>query len=556
MNNTYELLETFQKDKETWSYLRHKKTGLEIAYHQCESEETGFSFCFRTPVEDPYLGTSHVLEHCVLQGSEKYDVSFLQLLRLSVYTYFNAETTNLRTRFFFYSLLEKECFKLIPILAEYLFFPKLSEEIFMQECMRVEFDSKGDERKKEIVGVIYNEMKPCPPEEWLFGGSYYKLHELTNNKLREYHKKYYRPDNCLFVFNGNAALETVLKYVNKVVSEFEANNSIREIKPRSNLTIQEFLKNVPFVAAPEKLEDPKLAHWLNDKDEDICDQLEGYWLDGVSPLIQFCLDDKYAYSMVCWWKKNHPEVEEPPIPPKLTIPKIKASYLSQFTPEEYKEKLETLHKWQERDVREKVKKIMEPLIVIQYDIEWLAKDSKTDSEKQRITSRIDDHFKKNYDLITKTDKTSCSIEFRPSEYLCREFNAEYALTLFLQMFLHKRLRQLGKLYDVGSVYDYPCSFKIFTVNTNHPQKTVKIIKELIRETQNYIFTQTDLLAVKSSIYSIVTTDKCPVSYFSEEILTLTPEDLHQAAVRFSHMIEPPKQDETYYYKIGDVVKVY
>lgn len=540
MNNDYELLETFQKDNETWSYLRHKKTGLEIAYHQCESEETGFSFCFRTPVEDPYLGTTHALEHCVLQASQKHDVSFLQLMSLSVYTDFNAETTDLNTRYFFYSLLEEECFKLIPILAEYIFFPKLSEECLMQECMRVEFDSANDGRKKEIVGVIYNEVKSLPPEESLYGGLYYKLHELTNNKLREYHKKYYRPDNCLFVFNGNAAIDTVLKYVNKVVSAFEGNNSIQEIKPRSNLTIQEFLKTVPFVAAPEKLEDPELAHWQLDEEEDICDQFEVYWLDGVSPLIQFCLEDKYSYSEVCWWKKNHPEVEDPPLPSKLTIPKIKASYLSHFTPEEYKEKLERLYEWQARDIREEALKIMEPLAVSLIDIELPDSEKNLELLKDRHKHRIEWRNKHYHGADTFIYKASCSIEFCPSEEFTRAFYAEYALVIFLKLHLAQKFRQLGKLYEVYAIYTEICTFNIFTESNSKPGQTLKVMIEAIKAVANYNFTETDLLVIKSQLYSQILSQKYGELNFSEEIFTVTPEELHQAAVWFKEKLEKRK----------------
>ena len=111
MNNDYELLETFTKDKETWSYLRHKKTGLEIAYHQCETQESGFSFTFRTPVEDQYLGTSHVLEHCVLCGSRKYDVDFWELLSFSLYTSSNAFTDVFSTTYFYKSIEAEDVFK-------------------------------------------------------------------------------------------------------------------------------------------------------------------------------------------------------------------------------------------------------------------------------------------------------------------------------------------------------------------------------------------------------------------------------------------------------------
>ena len=60
----------------------------------------------------------------------------------------------------------------------------------MQEGFRVEFDVNGDGRKKDIVSVIYNEMRTRDPNSYCVGGIYYKLHELTNKKIKEYHKKY------------------------------------------------------------------------------------------------------------------------------------------------------------------------------------------------------------------------------------------------------------------------------------------------------------------------------------------------------------------------------
>ena len=96
LNNDYELLEHYSTEDESkvFQYLRHKKTGLEIAYYQRETKETGFSFCFKTPVEDPYLGTTHVLEHCVMTGSQKYDLDFIyDLVKYSYYSNYNACTT-------------------------------------------------------------------------------------------------------------------------------------------------------------------------------------------------------------------------------------------------------------------------------------------------------------------------------------------------------------------------------------------------------------------------------------------------------------------------------
>lgn len=43
--------------------------------------------------------------------------------------------------------------------------------------------------------------------------------DYANKKIREYHKKYYRPDNCLFYYEGTAALEDVLLQLNKFIPD-------------------------------------------------------------------------------------------------------------------------------------------------------------------------------------------------------------------------------------------------------------------------------------------------------------------------------------------------
>ena len=287
LNNDYELLETIQKDNETWSYLRHKKTGLEIAYHQYETQESGFSFTFRTPVEDQYLGTSHVLEHCVLMGSRKYDVDFWELESFALFSSSNAFTDEYSTIYFFDSIDKAEVSKVIPILAEYVFFPTLTEEAFMQECFHVEFDANGDGRKKDIVGVVYNEMRARPPETYCVGGIYYKLHELTNEKIREYHKKYYKPDNCLFYYEGTAALENVLLQLNKFIPDLEEKFQTPQVPQRNNCSIKDFLQKQAGKETSESFEE--------------------YWS---------------AYNAVF--------VPEP-VPPKKSVTKIISEYLSKFT---------------------------------------------------------------------------------------------------------------------------------------------------------------------------------------------------------------------------------
>ena len=544
MNNDYELLETYKTDKETWSYLRHKKTGLEIAYHQCKTQESGVSFCFRTPVEDKYLGTSHVLEHCVLQGSQKYDVSFLDLKNFSCFSNSNAQTDSYNTRYFFFSYFEEECMKVIPILADYIFFPNLSEEAFMQECIRVEFDEKGDGRKKEAVGVVYNEVKARPNGDTFSGGAYYLLQKLTVQKIREHHEKYYRPDNCLFVFNGNAALDSVIQVLEKFLPDLEKKFNAAKITPRTNLTVKEFLDKVPFEESPADLENPDFAKWTFQKDDNICGKITEYWEDGFSPLMPFCLDEKYAYSSYCWWKQHFKDYEDEVIPAKISVPKVITEYLSQFSPQEYQQKLDRLHRWHARDIRKESKRIMEPLVVTQNDLEFPDEDQYLQDLKERHKTIIEGFRKRHKGLETNINNISCCVAFEPSEEFSREFFAEYCFTVFLNKFLHKRLRQMGKTYDVSYMYSEPFAFQIFTLCNDKPEKTLKLIMELIKETKTYNFNETDLLMIKSEIYSILFAEKSNKDGIAGKMFDLQPKDLHQAVIRFVKQIEKFESKDT------------
>ena len=509
-NNDYELLETFQKDKETWSYLRHKKTGLEIAYHQYETWESGFSFTFRTPIEEQYLGTSHVLEHCVLKGAQKYDVDIWELQRFALFSSSNAFTDEYSTTYFFNSNDEAEVFKLIPILEDYVFFPTLTEEAFLQECFHVDFDPEGDGRKKDIMGVVYNEMRSRPPETYCVGGIYYKLHELTNDKIREYHKKYYRPDNCLFNYEGTAALDDVLLQVDKFIPEMEKKFKARKSEKQNALTIKDFLQRIA--------------------------------------------DRKVSESFADYWSVNNETFTPEPLPPKKSIPKIISEYLSKFTPQEYQSKLEKLHEWQARDLRETAYKIMAPHNILDYDLnndnleESLWKDF--EGHKWQIVARD----RKHPDVYTEIDKKSCSIILRASQLLSREYYSEYALMFFLQYYIPRKLRKLGRIYGGGFFYKYPADFVIASDSTDKPEKTIEAIKKCFKEIVDYNFNEKDLLSIRYIIFSFLLSQEHPEFYFTNEIFSITPEELHQAAVRFSDMIYPPKKDEGDYYTLGDVLK--
>lgn len=468
----FEILDTKKEEKGTSILLRHKNTGLKIDYNQCETENPGFSFCFKTPVEEPYLGTSHVLEHCVLQGSKKYDVDFLLLKDFSFYSDFNGITEADNTTYYFYSPLESECFKLMLILADFLFFPLLLEEVFMQENFRVEFSLDGDGRKKEICGVVYNEMKTHSTDRCFIGGIDYKLYELTLEKIKDYHKKYYRPDNCVFMYNGTASVEEVLENLEKFIPE---------------------------------------------------------------------LEEKYSNSTFDLTKENTIQNNTIVVPPKKSVQKIKAEYLSQFSEDEYKEKLERLHTWQNRNNLEKALKIMEPLAVQEYQIEI----SEPDEEKiLRSKERYFKYSKNVQQIEYEINKFTCSIFIKASEPFTKKNFAEHAFMFFLRFYLSRNMRKNGKVHDILNNYDLFENRFVLTVNrTANPKKALQQIESLLEHINEYIFTDSDLILTKTLIFSLFFSNDFRNDFYTHELFNLNIKDVRDVAFRYSKLFRTQKYEK-------------
>ena len=73
--------------------MKHEKTGTELLYFDRADENKTFAIAFKTLPQDN-TGVFHILEHSVLNGSEKYPVKepFVSLLQNSMQTFLNAMT--------------------------------------------------------------------------------------------------------------------------------------------------------------------------------------------------------------------------------------------------------------------------------------------------------------------------------------------------------------------------------------------------------------------------------------------------------------------------------
>ena len=78
----------------------HEKTGAQLCWLDRPDENKAFSIAFKTLPEDS-TGVFHILEHAVLNGSDKYPVKepFIELLKTSLQTFLNALTFSDKTVF-------------------------------------------------------------------------------------------------------------------------------------------------------------------------------------------------------------------------------------------------------------------------------------------------------------------------------------------------------------------------------------------------------------------------------------------------------------------------
>lgn len=214
----------------------HNKTKARALYlHAPEDDNQVFSISFATPPEND-CGIPHILEHCVLNGSEKYPVKepFVDLLKGSLNTFLNAMTFPDKTMFPVASRNEQDFMNLMSVYLDAVFFPNLRKDpfIFRQEGWHYELES--EESDVVYKGVVYNEMKGAyssgdsvnefmvnravyPDSIYGFesGGHPDAIPDLTYEQFKAFHEKNYHPCNSFIFFYGNGDITKHMAYVDE-----------------------------------------------------------------------------------------------------------------------------------------------------------------------------------------------------------------------------------------------------------------------------------------------------------------------------------------------------
>ena len=203
--------------------LEHIKSGARLFLMSNDDDNKVFCIGFRTPPEDS-TGLPHILEHSVLEGSEKFPVKdpFVELVKGSLNTFLNAMTYPDKTVYPVASCNEKDFQNLMDVYLDGVLHPAIYREpkIFLQEGWHYEMQSPEDDLT--INGVVYNEMKGAfsSPESVLdrftrnvlfpdtiyaneSGGDPAVIPNLTYGQFIEFHRNYYHPANSYIYLYGD-----------------------------------------------------------------------------------------------------------------------------------------------------------------------------------------------------------------------------------------------------------------------------------------------------------------------------------------------------------------
>ncbi|XP_045519438.1 uncharacterized protein C05D11.1-like [Pieris brassicae] len=212
------------------------KTGLTVIIANVEGPTVNGFFCLATEAHDDD-GLPHTLEHLIFLGSERYPYKgILDLLANRCMAHgTNAWTDTDHTCYTIDTAGDEGMLTLLPIYLDHILRPTLTDEGFTTEVHHIDGDG-------ENAGVVYCEMQgrentadsrcelkllramyPNSGYSSETGGIMKNLRESTTNvKVRDFHKKFYRPENLTIILTGQIEANDVFKTLSIVEDDIIA----------------------------------------------------------------------------------------------------------------------------------------------------------------------------------------------------------------------------------------------------------------------------------------------------------------------------------------------
>ncbi|PIK38225.1 hypothetical protein BSL78_24935 [Apostichopus japonicus] len=217
---------------------KSKRTGLTICLAEVEGPLVNGFFCLATEAHDDD-GLPHTLEHLIFLGSEDYPYKGVldMMANRCLAQGTNAWTDTDHTCYTVMTAGSQGFLNLMPVYLDHVLYPTLTDAAYVTEVHHV--NGEG-----ENAGVVYCEMQArensgesrchlamlrqmypghCGYKSET-GGIMANLRTSTSNdKVRDYHKSFYRPDNLCLVITGQVSAEEVFKaldpFEEKIVSK-------------------------------------------------------------------------------------------------------------------------------------------------------------------------------------------------------------------------------------------------------------------------------------------------------------------------------------------------
>lgn len=211
--------------------LFHHASGTRLLYLACDDENKAFSIGFKTPPANS-TGVFHILEHSVLDGSEKFPLKepFVELIKGSMQTFLNAMTYPDKTVYPVASTNEQDLLNLMDVYMDAVLNPAIytKRAIFEQEGWHYELDVPEGKPLTESTlrynGVVFNEMKGAlsdpmsvlddavgaalfPDTAYAFesGGDPRAIPDLTYEEFLDTHARHYNLANSYLTLYGDFA---------------------------------------------------------------------------------------------------------------------------------------------------------------------------------------------------------------------------------------------------------------------------------------------------------------------------------------------------------------
>lgn len=298
-----------------WRSLR---TGLQLTYiNQASPVVNGF-FAVATEIADD-SGAPHTLEHLVFMGSNKYPYKgLLDTLGNRLYSSTNAWTAVDQT---VYTLTTAgwDGFKtLLPIYLDHLFHPTLTDDACLTEVYHI--DGKGKEK-----GVVFSEMQGIEAQLWFqtnlamqrllypplsgysseTGGLMSELRKLGNERIRQFHRDMYRPDNLCVIITGSVDEEELLQIMETFDAELNPYDPSKA-KPRPFV---DSVHEVPL--AKSIIEEVEFPDDDESMGEMICSWIGPLASDTLTNTALEILGSYLCDSAISLLNKNFVEIENP-----------------------------------------------------------------------------------------------------------------------------------------------------------------------------------------------------------------------------------------------------